>query len=288
MPSFPRSKRPPLQEYIRHLIFTVLSDASIQTVLRKLLKLPWAQHEAYVVKCLLKVGTNDDRPPATCLSLPPPSPSPAPQQPRASQDFSTAWGSPPDSQVVRGRFSNIQLVSCLSAGLAQYHPSLGVALVDCLLEDIRLGLESPGAGMYQKRMADCRLLGELYNYMLCNRCDWYMTCMTLLWRRPVLCLRLSRVAMTHVLAWWRPLLWTGTAPSLTLTSSPLTLHQHARVRDALPAAHLWAREPRGRRAPRPARRLLPRAPGAVLLRRGLGAAAEKLAPPAFFAFFKNP
>ncbi|EFJ41604.1 hypothetical protein VOLCADRAFT_68153, partial [Volvox carteri f. nagariensis] len=116
--------RSALHEYIRHLIFEVLSEATIPLVLRKLLKLPWALYEKYVVKCLLKVGI--------C------------------------------------RFSNIPLVSCLAAGLAQYHDSCGVALVDCVLEDVRCGLENPGAGMYQKRMADVRLLGELYNYMLCN------------------------------------------------------------------------------------------------------------------------
>ncbi|GIM12927.1 hypothetical protein Vretimale_16172, partial [Volvox reticuliferus] len=119
-----RRKRSALHEYIRHLIFEVLSEATIPVVLRKLLKLPWAQYEKYVVKCLLK--------------------------------------------VVRGRFSNIPLVSCLAAGLTQYHDSCGVALVDCVLDDIRCGLENPGAGRYQKRMADVRLLGELYNYMLCN------------------------------------------------------------------------------------------------------------------------
>ncbi|GFR49425.1 hypothetical protein Agub_g11482, partial [Astrephomene gubernaculifera] len=119
-----RRKRPPTHEFIRHLIFTQLTEASIPFVLRKLLKLTWGEYEGFVVKCLLK--------------------------------------------VVRGRYSNIPLVSCLAAGLAQYHDSCGVALVDCVMEDIRAGLEAPGAGMYQKRMADVRLLGELYNYMLCN------------------------------------------------------------------------------------------------------------------------
>lgn len=52
----------------------------------------------------------------------------------------------PSPQVVRGRYSNIPLVSCLAAGLAQYHESCGVALVDCVLEDIRVGLENPAAG----------------------------------------------------------------------------------------------------------------------------------------------
>jgi hypothetical protein len=44
-----------VQQYIRHLIFEVLSDGSIVEVLRKLMKLPWAEAEPYLLKCLLKV-----------------------------------------------------------------------------------------------------------------------------------------------------------------------------------------------------------------------------------------
>jgi regulator of nonsense transcripts 2 len=44
-----------MQEYIRHLIFEVLSDGSIVEVLRKLMKLPWGEAEPYLLKCLLKV-----------------------------------------------------------------------------------------------------------------------------------------------------------------------------------------------------------------------------------------
>ena len=47
---------------------------------------------------------------------------------------------------MRGRFTNIPLVTALAGGLAQYHDSLGVALVDAVLEDIRWGLENPSLG----------------------------------------------------------------------------------------------------------------------------------------------
>jgi regulator of nonsense transcripts 2 len=50
-----RRRRPPQQEYIRHLLFERLSDGSIVEVLKKLMKLPWAECEPYVLKCLLKV-----------------------------------------------------------------------------------------------------------------------------------------------------------------------------------------------------------------------------------------
>lgn len=44
------------QEYIRHLLFTRLSEGTIAVVLKALLKLPWAESEQYVLKCMMKVG----------------------------------------------------------------------------------------------------------------------------------------------------------------------------------------------------------------------------------------
>lgn len=51
----PRKRRPPLHEYVRHLIYSRLAEPTILEVLRKLLKLPWQECERYVLKCLLKV-----------------------------------------------------------------------------------------------------------------------------------------------------------------------------------------------------------------------------------------
>lgn len=46
----------------------------------------------------------------------------------------------------KGRFSQIPHIASLAAGLARYHPSLGVALVDEVLESVAAGLEAPDAG----------------------------------------------------------------------------------------------------------------------------------------------
>ena len=68
------------------------------------------------------------------------------------------------------RFSSISLIASLAGGLSQYHESLGISLVDLLLEELRGALEAPAAaaaaGGYQHRLAQLRLLGEAYNYML--------------------------------------------------------------------------------------------------------------------------
>ncbi|PSC71053.1 regulator of nonsense transcripts UPF2 [Micractinium conductrix] len=120
-----RRQRPPEKEYIRHLIYERLPGGQVTKVLKKLRRLPWAAHERYLVKTLL----------------------------RASH---------------KGRFSQIPHLASLASGLARYHPSFGIALVDEVLEAVEAGLETPDAGFYQRRVAAVRLLGELYNYKLVN------------------------------------------------------------------------------------------------------------------------
>jgi regulator of nonsense transcripts 2 len=120
-------KRTPLQEYIRYLLFSKLSRSTVEKVLRQLRKLVWPDCEPYIVSCVLK--------------------------------------------VCKARYSQLQLAASLAAGLNHRHSSFGVTLVDALLEEMRTGLEdhtntSSAAGQPQRRIAQMRLLGELYNYRL--------------------------------------------------------------------------------------------------------------------------
>ena len=41
-------------------------------------------------------------------------------------------------KAVKGRFSQVPQVASLASGLARYHPSLGVAFVDALLEEVSI------------------------------------------------------------------------------------------------------------------------------------------------------
>jgi len=47
--------RPPLHEYIRYLLFSRLTKATLNEVAQQLRKIPWAECEPYLIKCLLKV-----------------------------------------------------------------------------------------------------------------------------------------------------------------------------------------------------------------------------------------
>ncbi|KAL0290372.1 UNVERIFIED_CONTAM: Regulator of nonsense transcripts UPF2 [Sesamum calycinum] len=69
-------------------------------------------------------------------------------------------------KVHKGKYGQIHLIASLTAGLSRYHDDFAVAVVDEVLEEIRLGLELNEYGMQQQRIAYMRFLGELYNYEL--------------------------------------------------------------------------------------------------------------------------
>ncbi|XP_043701685.1 regulator of nonsense transcripts UPF2 [Telopea speciosissima] len=67
-------------------------------------------------------------------------------------------------KVHKGKYSQVHLIASLTAGLSRYHDQFAVAVVDEVLEEIRLGLEMNDYGIQQRRIAHMRFLGELYNY----------------------------------------------------------------------------------------------------------------------------
>nr|XP_023905779.1 regulator of nonsense transcripts UPF2 isoform X1 [Quercus suber]XP_023905780.1 regulator of nonsense transcripts UPF2 isoform X2 [Quercus suber] len=67
-------------------------------------------------------------------------------------------------KVHKGKYGQIHLIASLTAGLSRYHDEFAIAVVDEVLEEIRLGLELNDYGMQQRRIAHMRFLGELYNY----------------------------------------------------------------------------------------------------------------------------
>ncbi|KAI9082787.1 hypothetical protein K1719_035244 [Acacia pycnantha] len=67
-------------------------------------------------------------------------------------------------KVHKGKYGQIHLIASLAAGLSRYHDEFAVAIVDEVLEEIRIGLELNDYGMQQRRIAHMRFLGELYNY----------------------------------------------------------------------------------------------------------------------------
>jgi len=70
------------------------------------------------------------------------------------------------SKIWKVRYGNIFLMAILVIGLFRYHQDFGIRVVDGVLEDIRRGLEENDFRMNQRRVANAKYVGELYNYKM--------------------------------------------------------------------------------------------------------------------------
>jgi hypothetical protein len=68
--------------------------------------------------------------------------------------------------AVNGSFDKIQSLASLMAALNKYRPSLVLALVDFLIEEVVSGLQHPSMHTPQASIAYTRLLCELYNFQV--------------------------------------------------------------------------------------------------------------------------
>lgn len=77
--------------------------------------------------------------------------------------------------LIHCQFFNVFKISrCLAnllAGLVAYQEEVGTKVVDGVLEDIRLGMEINLPKFNQRRIAQVKYLGELYNYRMVESSD---------------------------------------------------------------------------------------------------------------------
>lgn len=64
------------------------------------------------------------------------------------------------------KYSNIHLLAVLIGSLYRYHQDFVIMVIDNLLENITLGLEQNDFKFNQRRLAEIKYLGELYNYKM--------------------------------------------------------------------------------------------------------------------------
>lgn len=68
-------------------------------------------------------------------------------------------------------FCLFRCLANLLAGLVAYQEEVGTRVVDGVLEDIRLGMEVNLPKFNQRRVAQIKYLGELYNYRIVESAD---------------------------------------------------------------------------------------------------------------------
>lgn len=64
------------------------------------------------------------------------------------------------------KYSNIHLLAILAGALYRYHQDFVITVVDDVVEQITLGLEQNDFKFNQRRIAEVKYLGELYNYKM--------------------------------------------------------------------------------------------------------------------------
>jgi regulator of nonsense transcripts 2 len=64
------------------------------------------------------------------------------------------------------KYGNIHLLAILASALYRYHQDFVTSVIDNVLETIVLGLEQNDFKFNQRRIAEVKYLGELYNYRM--------------------------------------------------------------------------------------------------------------------------
>lgn len=82
------------------------------------------------------------------------------------------------------------LFRCLAnllAGLVAYQEEVGTKVVDGVLEDIRLGMEVNLPKFNQRRVAQVKYLGELYNYRMVESADVFKVIIYIQYYKYLMC-----------------------------------------------------------------------------------------------------
>ncbi|PFH55401.1 hypothetical protein XA68_18405 [Ophiocordyceps unilateralis] len=64
------------------------------------------------------------------------------------------------------KYGNIHLLAILLSSLHRYHPEFVVKIIDNVIESVTLGLEQNDFRFFQRRIAEVKYIGELYNYRM--------------------------------------------------------------------------------------------------------------------------
>ena len=142
-----RETLPPLHEYIQRLIYNDLSKSTTEKAGRFGTLQKWTKHSLAIGPLLFQVLKQvrkldwKDRDTAEF----------------AVRALAAVWNV---------KYYNIRYAASLMAGLVSYHDWLGPRIVDAVLEDVRLHLETNDPRYNQRRVAVVKFLAELYNYRL--------------------------------------------------------------------------------------------------------------------------
>lgn len=142
-----KKERPVMHQFIRKMLYIDLQKNNTDKIMRLMRKLDWNNEEiaAYAVKCL--TGAHN------------------------LKFFNIRWSIFISLIFIFYSFFYCRCLANLLAGLVAYQEEVGTKVVDGVLEDIRLGMEINLPKFNQRRVAQIKYLGELYNYRMVESSD---------------------------------------------------------------------------------------------------------------------
>jgi len=135
-----QKERTPVELYISRLIYLDMNKRTYTRVLKSLRKLHWEEQEVTLIAFVRRTSAHF----AQVVDM-------------MEKIF---------SKPGKVKYSNIYLLAVLIGSLYRYHQDFVVMVIDCLLENITLGLEQNDFKFNQRRLAEVKYLGELYNYKM--------------------------------------------------------------------------------------------------------------------------
>jgi regulator of nonsense transcripts 2 len=140
-PAIQQKERTPMELYIRKLLYLDMNKRNYTKILKSIRKLHWEEPEVCCIK--LKVQNN------LLISY------------QVVNILERVFSRPG-----KVKYGNIHLLAILASAVYRYHQEFVIGVVDNVLESITLGLEQNDFKFNQKRVAEVKYLGELYNYKM--------------------------------------------------------------------------------------------------------------------------
>lgn len=139
--SIQRKERTPVDLFVRKLIYLEMNKKNYTRILKQIRKLHWEEQEVMQVAINAGVHQTDSEQVVDVLA----------------KIF---------VKPGKMKHSNIHILAILAGALYRYHPDFVISVVDDVLESITFGLEQHDFKYNQRRIAEVKYLGELYNYKM--------------------------------------------------------------------------------------------------------------------------
>lgn len=140
-PTIQQKERTPIDLFIRKLVYSDMTTRNYARIIRSIRRLHWEESEVWAIFKLWTTFTNNLSKVVTILEK-------------------------VLSKPGKVKYGNIYLLAIVTSALFRYHQGFVITVIDNVLEYIIVGLEQNDFKFNQRRIAEAKYLGELYNFRM--------------------------------------------------------------------------------------------------------------------------